>query len=226
MIHDPTTKPTKPVTQHRCVVLVQPQQSLPNALLAGLWKRSVPFEVVTDPVALMLAMARGGVGTVVVERPGETRRLRELVEAVRRFYPKAACWRYDPGDSNGKKPTLSHLDLGESRIDRPNTDQREPLTHNTTCRDASQAKPKASRAGRTGGDLLDDDSTQPDSPLLERNQPLLTGEELDMLLDMSDEPDADTDHDEPLEDLSHPRELPPLRLHHDPVNPEPGYNGD
>ena len=83
-----------------CVVLVADGQR-PEALLRRLADRGAKPRVVDHPAWVMVELASARSGVLIVDRPGALPRLSELLAAVRRYYPRVRCWRYDSGEGNG-----------------------------------------------------------------------------------------------------------------------------
>lgn len=92
---DNTTAAAGRRDQTRCVVLVGRLNRTPDVLLDGLEKRGASVRVVNDPPSAMVEMARGA-RVIVVSEPHTVRRLPELMAAIRRYYPRAKCWCFDP----------------------------------------------------------------------------------------------------------------------------------
>jgi hypothetical protein len=85
----------------RCVVLVGKGIPRPERLLEGLQKRGAAVEVVHDAPSVMVGLAEGA-QVVVVNEPRTVRRLPELLAAMRKYYPRAGCWRFEAIGPSGQ----------------------------------------------------------------------------------------------------------------------------
>lgn len=158
--------------RRRCVVLVARGLPGPDRLLEGLQKRGADVQVVPDPPSVMVELARGA-KVVIVHEPRRVRRLPELMAALRRYYPQATCWQFDPVDGNGQGK-LAPLDAPPTTAETPTAGPPGEETPAAAAQEAAGAP----------AEHLPADATLPDDPA----PPLITAEELAMLLETM--PDA------------------------------------
>ncbi len=158
----------------RCVVLVAPHGQLPRPLLRGLEQRGAVAIVATDAPAALVDLAYSRAGALIVQDPAEHVMVGELVEAVHRYFPRTTCWRYD---TTAK---------GEAALSRLNGH-------------APTAAPKPTAAEALAAH---DDAARRLNSLLVRvphsidpaHEPLISEEELAMLLGPTPQAEIDEDH--------------------------------
>lgn len=86
-----------------CVVLLSRGQARPESFIKDLTQRGAQARVVDDPAYVMVELARlQGQASVVVTEPKQTRRLPQLLTAVRRYYPQVSCWSYETVNGHGQ----------------------------------------------------------------------------------------------------------------------------
>ncbi len=92
----------------RCVVLAPQGGLAPADLLSGLSRRGVSTAVVADPAAVMVELARFATGALIVVQPDLQPDLPELIQAVKAYYPRTVRWCYRVDQASGK-PQLGKL---------------------------------------------------------------------------------------------------------------------
>jgi hypothetical protein len=173
---DPATQPA-----HRCVLLSpsnQPQSSAhtqsappqrPSALLRGLRTRGVEVVMASDPPAVMVALAERPCDILIVHGPIDDEQIQQLIAAARQFHPRLALWQY-ACIHGGQSPTLCRV----------------PDQASAPTADPASAAPQPPERK--------DAATSADVHVGPRDdEPLLTGEELRMLLGDDDDDDDDDD---------------------------------
>ncbi|MEX0776298.1 MAG: hypothetical protein WD042_11385 [Phycisphaeraceae bacterium] len=172
----PTAAPRR-----RCVVLVRPDHPLPEALLIGLRRRSVDVRVVADVPAVMVELALGGVGIIVVCAPTDLPMLDQMAAALPQYYPGVVCWQAQ-SDGTQESPRLTKLGTIDSR---PPQTRRPPAAAQTvgpTVTPSPPFRPDPPAIGPPAPDSqLTGDPPRP-GPRNNGDEPLLTKEELAMLL--------------------------------------------
>ncbi|NJL30356.1 MAG: hypothetical protein HC898_01265 [Phycisphaerales bacterium] len=116
-----------------------------------------------DLPAVMAEVARNPVTILILVQPMAWNNLRELGRALERYYPKTPCWRFDPPQADAPQGRLGPWDWDQLQTGVV-----------TILEDAIPAQPPA--------------EVQNQSRRHQHRQvaePLLTREELDMLLDHS-----------------------------------------
>ena len=99
------------VKQERCcVVLADSGGSAPVNLLSGLSKRGLALTVVAEPPSVMVALGKQPVAALIVVDAQRQPRIRNLVEAVRQYYPRTVCWQYGAADGQ-RRPKLSRIQV-------------------------------------------------------------------------------------------------------------------
>ena len=171
------------------VVLVGPGRGRPEPLLMGLAKRGSKPHVVDEPARVMVELASKPQAVVVIDDPQTIPKLPQLLAAVRRYYPQVACWgygsqrsgdvatltRFEPNVRRSVSPTCSPIPSARSSADGtavPSGKEADP----------SQVKPGLGHDQQTNG------WGHNDLP-----SPLLTPEELAMLLGSPDNGSDDVD---------------------------------
>lgn len=96
-------------SKSRCVVLVQRENAPPTSLLNGLVNRGADPLVVKHPVEVMVALASNRRAVVVVDQPEAVNKLPFLLDAIRRYYPQIACWGYR-ASNHGRPAKLARID--------------------------------------------------------------------------------------------------------------------
>lgn len=161
---------------HCCVVLSPPEGDPPAALLRGLRARSVEVIAAADAPQVMVALARQACDICILCGEQSAWANSPLVDAIRTFHPRLALWCYGPAE--GK--VASEL--------RRLTPSRPP-------RQTRQADACAPRPSKAADSAVDVDHDAPAKTLAANrvehdDEPLLSGEELRMLLADAWEPDA------------------------------------
>ena len=153
------TPTASPLGRRRCVLWLA-RGPAPPPLLTRLTGRGVAVTPVDRADQVMVELARRDVGVVIVCLPQSREGAAELVEAVQRYYPRVALWQYEQARADGQ-PTLR-------RMVHPGSG---PL----------QGAAVGGEDGRTG--RLDQRENRPVRRAAGLpTTPLLTREELDMLL--------------------------------------------
>lgn len=80
---------------HRCVVLVGRGRPFPEALLAALARRDTEYHVVSNPAGVMVNLAVGPVGAVIINEPEQIAGVEEMLAAIARYFPRTGCWRFE-----------------------------------------------------------------------------------------------------------------------------------
>ncbi len=108
----------------RCVVVLPRGGGLdqaPASLLDGLSQRRLDVVVAATPPAAMVELARRPTAVLVMVDPAPDARGRELLQAVKTYYPRVACWRFDrQGVDHG------HLSAINGSLDHPRTPGNSP----------------------------------------------------------------------------------------------------
>ena len=151
----------------RCVVLADPDRPRPTNLLSGLNKRVESVYVVHDAPAVLVAIA-SGTGLLVVSEPADQPRLDALTKAVRRYFPQVLCWGYEPLTMEGR-PSLSPLDIKDQE---PAAIPNRPAGHSELIH--KEHDPVSALLTELDQDEAAEEKFS--------EAPLLTTEELDMLL--------------------------------------------
>lgn len=202
-----------PAVRFNCVVLTHadgPECS--DELLQGLTKRGGRVQIVADPAAVLVQLARGEVGAVIVEQPKQIRRLSELLTAIHQYYPKTVCWHFDSVGTDGRG-RLARFDAATLAAEQPDqgrdVDHHQdpiPLDQPQDLLQLHQDQQQEQRHHRRGEDEAtpDDDPAQNSNPdegpfQIALSSPLITEDEMAMLLGSDgDETQVDAD-DEALE---------------------------
>ncbi|MEM7682260.1 MAG: hypothetical protein AAF288_09930 [Planctomycetota bacterium] len=98
---------TDPTALRRCLVLTAPQGEPPTVLLEALDRRSAEVCQARDAPGAMVELAHGPAEVLVVVEPQHSTVVDELVDAVRRYHPQTALWRFGQQDGS---PRLSEFD--------------------------------------------------------------------------------------------------------------------
>jgi hypothetical protein len=148
----------------RCLLLTQRGEPAPTLLANRLAERQLAIETFTDASALMAALAGGATLAVVVLQPCRQPRLGELLRALQRYYPGVVCWQYEAGPGLQRIETTPNSgQAGVVEKDRPfGSEQRNGMFG--TPRNRQPLEPRNQQ------------------PAGAETAPLLTQEELDMLL--------------------------------------------
>lgn len=163
----PATGQAPPLSA-RCVVLVGKGVPRPDRLLEGLRKRGAQVELVHDAPAVMVELAEGA-QVVVVNEPRTVRRLPELLAAVRKYYPRAGCWRFEAVGPSGQSQ-LSAIDTLAASPISEEPPHAAPRSNGKPSLPAAPARTNGRRA-------------RAKAPLAEEAPPsLISDEELAMLL--------------------------------------------
>jgi hypothetical protein len=85
----------------RCLVVTAPRGWATVALRQGLERRGLAVTVVSGEVAAMIELARAATAVVVLCEPLRLGRANELMRAIVRYYPKTPCWQWDPARAPG-----------------------------------------------------------------------------------------------------------------------------
>ena len=78
----------------RCLLLVPRGRDAPADLLDGLRQRRVALSEVSDPPAVMAALARDSFDSVVIVEPPSMPDARALVLALAEYHPQVRLWEY------------------------------------------------------------------------------------------------------------------------------------
>ena len=155
-----------PARAIRCLVLVG-QAQRPETLLKGLCRRKVRTTIVPDAPAVMVALAHHPSSALIVNEPSTVHRFSELLAAVERYYPTIVCWQYT--SDNGGKARLTKL-LTSFPSGRP------PLNEQEQGAAPPHRREPRLRAGDEG--------------MLPTTSPLVTHEELAMLIGLESPADG------------------------------------
>lgn len=93
-----TTPPNSdpaPSRSTRCVILSEAGAKPLDVLIHGLKRRQLSVSLVGDAPRVMVALAQRQTQTLIVNDPDRHRSLVQLLEAVRQYYPKTFCWKYE-----------------------------------------------------------------------------------------------------------------------------------
>jgi len=83
----------------RCVLVLPDEQTPPpGSLVAGLERRGLAVDPAAGPEQAMVALGRSPAAALVVVEPIRVRGLEHLVDAVASYHPGVVCWRYDQRD--------------------------------------------------------------------------------------------------------------------------------
>ncbi|MEM9295249.1 MAG: hypothetical protein AAGA57_05550 [Planctomycetota bacterium] len=83
----------------RCLVLTSPDQAAPPILLEALSRKDIGVSEAADAPSAMVALALAPMDVLVAVAPQPSERMRELGDAVRRYYPGTAVWRFEQRES-------------------------------------------------------------------------------------------------------------------------------
>lgn len=168
---------------HRCVLLSptgqpgQPELERPTALLRGLRARAVEVVMAADAPAVMATLAERPVDILIVHGQIDGEETRQLLAAVRQFHPRVALWHYG---------TVAGGHASELR----RVPQLRESPESPASNDADNAGAEESSRPWRG-----DDGAEAERQMPHDDEPLLSGEELRMLLgdDASDGEGYDDD---------------------------------
>lgn len=195
----------------RCIVLCADPQP-PAELVGGLDKRGMRVVTARHAPGVMLALARHDAATVVVVEPQREAKLDPLLKAIRRYYPLVGVWTYSAGHDAAVGPRLTKLEPAATPA--PALVPPTPAEAPASAEPANPAEPQASTAtppppaprngsdrsrGRTAGRrLVEAAAAMPAAPsghlhdeADDRDAPLVSQEELTMLLAESDAPQGE-----------------------------------
>ena len=141
----------------RGVLVTAPGDQPPAGLMQLLTRRGLAVAVAPGEVAAMVEFARAAPAVLIVCDPAHLSRPGELAQAVGRYYPGTRCWQFVPAAGLATGGRLTKLD---GDIDRPSVLDGTPVS--------AVGRPPATDAA-AGADLT-------------VAAPLLTAEELEMLL--------------------------------------------
>ena len=79
--------------RYRCLVLTGKNATVSKELLRGLIKRGSRLHVVDEACRLLVELAQEAAGVVILASPQQIHGLRELLAALKQYYPRTACWR-------------------------------------------------------------------------------------------------------------------------------------
>jgi len=193
----------------RCVVLVNEHRKRPESLLDGLVRRGATPLVVEHPVQVMVQLAFDLRSVVVIDHPETVDKVPELLVAVRRYYPRVACWGYQ-APRGGKRASLIRIDQSRTESQelnaagdatarrRPTTTRQEGLRERLRGEpippeaDANRPQPIAAIPSPTRQEEALD-------PIAKLPEPLLTSEELAMLIGTDFGQDIGPDQDQATE---------------------------
>ncbi len=165
--------------EYRALVLLPKGSALPLALLEAMQRRGMQPRVVEDLPRVMVALAKEPVTVLVVVNAVRWTKLHELGRVMQRYYPEVRCWRYDGGET-------TQSDRSDERGGRLKAWSWEELMHQPTIH-VTVSKPRPD--GLSDDDAIESTvnvGTQSSVPQKrELAEPILTREELDMLLDSS-----------------------------------------
>lgn len=173
----------------RCIVWLAPDGQAPRPLLAGLERRAVRVVLAANAPEVMRQLAAAPALTIITIEPTRQPHLRELCEAVARYYPRTHWWQYEAQPTGGA-PALAPMresgvqtsqdeDAAVSGATPPEATDSfgDPERRNT--QDAPDAQQDEAE------DHQEDDDDQSQAHLAS-----LTSEELAMLLGDDEEPNA------------------------------------
>lgn len=104
----------------RFVVLVKPGGAAPGALLSAVARRGAAATVVAEPPGVMVELASAPVEAVIVVEPARQALLRELLDALRTYYPEVKRWQFacvTDGERVGKEPVLGPIEARYESIE-------------------------------------------------------------------------------------------------------------
>ena len=163
----------------RCVLVIAVGAPIPASLLERLQRRGAVPVVVASPAAAMTALADAATHALIVQNPAKMGRFDELRHAVSTYHPSVVVWAYEPGDINGRH--------GRESGEAPAHLYRVPPL--TRPRSKGGAPPDTD-GDRTGV------ATEAAGMPHQDDDPLVTAEELRMLLDPIPAPDQGDAHAE------------------------------
>lgn len=157
----------------RCVVLVPKDVVPPEKLIAGLRGRGAEVRVTADAPAVMVELATGA-SAVVLHEPERIVRLDELCGAIKRYHPKVSHWRSGSDGKGGVKLETMAAGDRSSAARKPAAPEKNASPAAATQRPArSPTRPKGS-----GGER---------NKVMPEDSPLVTAEEMEMLLGPKEE---------------------------------------
>lgn len=170
----PESAPPTPAPA-RCILLAESSAAVPVELLTGLTRRGMAVVVVSDEPAVMVQLARGGAAALVVADANRVPRLPELAQAIRDYYPRTGCWEYT---RRGGSSRLVRLDSPQDAEVMPGNGSKKPVSNPDTpvqavAEDDHTTGPRTDRLRSLVVHL---------PPPTEVNEPLISSEELAMLL--------------------------------------------
>ena len=104
----------------RFVVLVKPGGSAPRRLLSAVARRGAKATVVAEPPGVMVELAVGPVEAVIIVEPAYQALLHELLDAVRTYYPGVKRWQFAAsrdGEQAVREPMLAPIEARYESIE-------------------------------------------------------------------------------------------------------------
>jgi hypothetical protein len=122
------SKSTRTMAQHRFIILVGDAQAFPGRLVAGLDGRNVKVVTVFDAPWVMAELTED-THTLIVTEPARIRQLRDLIEAVRAYFPAVRLWQYGREVEGEPAPVLEPMFGGNAKrtIATPTKGQPRPV---------------------------------------------------------------------------------------------------
>ncbi|NBC11271.1 MAG: hypothetical protein GVY24_05970 [Planctomycetes bacterium] len=173
----------------RCVVVLPRGAGVeraPASLLAGLSQRRLDVVIAADAPTAMVELARRATAVMVVVEPGRQPQVGELVRAVRAYYPKVVCWRYDQQDADRGRLSAINGTYGEASSHAGAGSEAGSAPMSPGKYDPVEDEELERVLGRTR-QRLDPLVTRVQHPPRESSSPLISEQELAMLLGQ-DEP--------------------------------------
>jgi len=157
--------------QRRCVVVAGEGWSVPGALAGALERRRIETIVVADAASAMVELALGQFDILLIVEPGECGECEQLLAAALTYYPNVLQWQYESGHGSAGRLSAVGGRQGSAAV----------------TGEAEQQLAALASPGRDEDEALDDLAP-----------PLVSAEELAMLLG-SDDPGEDDLDDRPMQ---------------------------
>jgi hypothetical protein len=176
-------------------VVVPRGQTRPSDLLEGLVQRDVEIHIVADLADVMVDLAYHGSQAVIIKDPSSVPRISELLAAIRCYYPRTAVWRYDSPQGQLKGRLSSFYPVAEAQKSigtqavvnhQAAAESEPPGSYNSALDYPSQASSPIKNQS-VKEEVIETESVVKAKnaglpPLHETLNPVITTEELEMLL--------------------------------------------
>ena len=189
----------------RCIVLTGSTGQTTKELIAGLEKRRLQTIPANDEAQVMVALGEAGtdISALIIDEPGCHKQVAELIQAVRRYYPRTLCWQHESAGRglvpiNPRTPDLGRNPPQAGRTPDPGLRTPDsppdpgPWSQSASGGPDPALTEKSKPARLTGAerwlDVLRDDEPAPTPASDWATPPELTEQELAMLLGRESDP--------------------------------------